>query len=365
MNKIVCIIIAVLIIAAMSVPAFAQSPVTVATALVKSGPIREIISFSGQVKPYEEAWVTPDVTGRVAKILVENGQAVKAGAPVVLIESDRLALAVRMSEAGLRRAEAELKEKKKDFERRTILMEKKVLNEKAFDEAETEAAKAEIAMQSQKTALELDRLNLERATIRSPISGFLSSRDVFLNQSVSPGMRLGKVIDIGRVYVDVRIPENQINRISIGQKAAVNASHSGTVAFIDPYGDESRSFLIRILVDNADLKLKPNMFISGDIILRDLAGMPLIPITALTGPADSPAVYVIQGDKAKLISVTVLAREKDWCAVRELQAGDSIVTVGVENLTDGALVRVTDKPEDAPLMGAAVASEPAVPAVGR
>lgn len=319
----------------------AQVTVTVATSLVKSGSIREAISFSGQVKPYEESWVTPDVTGRVAKILVENGQAVKSGAPVVLLDADRLNIAVRMSEAGLRRAEAELKEKKKDFERRSILMEKKVLNEKAFDEAEAEATKAEIEVQSQKAALDLDRLNLDRTSIRAPISGFFTSRNVFLKQSVSPGMLLGKVVDIGRVYIDAKIPENQINRISIGQKAAVNSAHSGTVAFIDLYGDDSRSFLVRILVDNADLKLKPNMFISGTITLKEFTEVPLIPITALTGPADAPVVYVIEGTRARMVPVTVLARERDWCAAREIRVGDSIVTVGAENLTDGAEVRVT------------------------
>jgi len=360
-KKIVCTIICAILLLGVPVPGAAQAPVTVATSLVKSGPIREVISFSGQVKPFEESWVTPDVTGRVAKILVENGQAVKAGAPVVLLESDRLAIAVRMSEAGLRHTETELKEKRKDFERRTILMEKKVLNEKAFDEAEAEAAKAEIAVQSQKAALDLDRLNLDRATIRAPIGGFFTSRDVFLSQSVSPGKLLGRVIDIDRVYVDARISENQINRISIGQKTAVNASHSGMVSFIDLYGDESRSFLVRILVDNADHKLKPNMYISGNIILRELADVPLIPITALTGPAESPAVYVVRGEKAKMIPVTVLAREKDWCTAGEIQAGDSIVTVGAENLTDGALVTVAAKPEDTLPAGAGTASAPAVP----
>jgi len=326
-------------------PVSAQMPVTVATSLVKPGSITESISFSGQVKPFEESWVTPDVTGRVAKILVENGQSVKAGAPIILLDAERLGLAVRMSEAGLKRAEAELKEKKKDFDRRAILMEKKVLNEKAFDEAEAEASKAEIAVQSQKSALDLDRLNLERATIRAPISGFFTSRNVFLNQSVTPGMVLGKVVDIGRVYIDARIPENQINKIAIGQKAAVNSSHGGTVAFVDLYGDESRSFLIRILVDNDDLKLKPNMFISGTIVLKEFAEVPLIPITALTGPTDAPVVYVVEGSKARRVPVTVIARDKERCAVREIRSGETIVTVGADNLSDGAEIKISAGPE--------------------
>ncbi len=335
-------------------PAHAQMPVTVATSLVKTGSITESISFSGQVKPFEESWVTPDVTGRVAKILAENGQAVKAGAPIILLDAERLALAVRMSEAGLKRAEAELKEKKKDFDRRAILMEKKVLNEKAFDEAEAEASKAEIAVQSQKSALDLDRLNLERATIRAPIGGFFTSRNVFLNQSVTPGMVLGKVVEIGRVYIDARIPENQINKIAIGQKAAVNSSHAGTVAFVDLYGDESRSFLVRILVDNADLKLKPNMFISGTIVLKEFPEVPLIPITALSGPTDAPVVYTVEGTKARRIPVTVLARDKERCAVREIRSGDTIVTVGTDNLSDGAEIQISAGPEAAePVVGPA------------
>ncbi|HOY67111.1 MAG TPA: efflux RND transporter periplasmic adaptor subunit [Candidatus Ozemobacteraceae bacterium] len=362
MNQMLRRLLFVLVMSGSAFPVFALAPVTVATSLVKTGPIRESIAFSGQVKPFEEAWITTDVTGRVAKILVENGQPVKAGAPVVLLDADRLRIAVRMSEAGLGRAEAELKEKKKDFERRSILMEKKVLNEKAFDEAEAEAAKAGITVQSQKAALDLDRLNLERATIRAPIGGFFASRDVFLNQSVSPGMRLGKVIDIGRVYIDVKVPENQINRITIGQKASVNGSHTGSVAFIDPYGDESRSFLVRILVDNADLKLKPNMFVTGQIVLKELADVPLIPIDALTGPADAPVIYIIRNNKAVRLPVTPIAREKDWCAAREVEPGETIVTVGAENLADGTPVTVAASPE-APSAGVATAA--ATPAAAR
>ena len=338
------ILVAMFLCLAVMVPP-AAAATTVVVKIIASGDLEERIPLSGEIRPYEEIHVSPDLGGRVEKIVVENGRPVKAGDPMIVIEHQRLQLAVDQAEISVRRAEQELRNKKKDFERRQILMAKKVLNEKAYDEAENDYIQARNALEAAKQALVLDRLNLERSTIRSPLSGVFVNRNVFLGQSVQPGMLLGKVVVLDKVYVEAKVPENRINRVKIGQRCSLENGASGTVAFVNLYGDESRSFLIRILVDNAQGQLKPNMFVKGDLVVGNYFQVPLVPIAAIAGTSDRPAVFVVVGNQARLRPIEVVARQGEIACVKGVEPGERIVTVGISGLADGAEVLVANDAE--------------------
>lgn len=345
----IVIVVSLFFLALATLPA--QAATTVAVQTVANGDLQETVPLSGEIRPFEELHVSPDLGGRVEKILVENGKPVKAGDPMIVIEHERLQLAVDQSEISVKRAEQDLRNKKKDFERRQILKEKKVLNEKAYDEAENDYIQAQNALSAAKQALVLDRLNLERSTIRSPLSGVFVNRSVFLGQSVQPGMLLGKVVVLDKVYVEAKVPENRINRVKIGQRCNLENGASGTVAFVNLYGDESRSFLTRILVDNAHGLLKPNMFVKGDLVVGNYVNVPLVPIAAIAGSSDQPAIFVVAGNKARLRPIEVIARQGEIACVKGIEAGERIVIVGISGLTDGAEVAVAgdaESPESGP-----------------
>ncbi|MBF0499664.1 MAG: efflux RND transporter periplasmic adaptor subunit [Candidatus Riflebacteria bacterium] len=334
-----------IIIAFSAITQNVSAATSVAIKLIRNGDLTEMIPFSGEIRPFEESHVTPDVGGRVDKILVENGKSVKAGEPMIVLEHARLDLAVQQSEIGVKRAEQEVKNKTKDFDRRRILLEKKVLNEKAYDESETDFIQANNSLKSAQQTLVLDKLNLERATIRAQITGVFVNRNVFLGQSVQPGMLLGKVVALNKIYVEAKIPENRINRVKIDQLCRLESGAHGHVAFINVYGDESRSFLIRILVDNTDGTLKPNMFVKGDLTAGQYSGVPIVPVSAVAGTADRPAVFIVENGKAVEKPIEIVARQAEFACVKGVEAGQQLVVVGVSAVADGADVTVVEQAE--------------------
>ncbi|MFZ2958141.1 MAG: efflux RND transporter periplasmic adaptor subunit [Candidatus Ozemobacteraceae bacterium] len=322
-----------------------EAAVTVAVKNIQNGDLQEMIPLSGEIRPFEESHITPDVGGRVEKILVENGRPVKAGEPMIVIEHARHALAVEQSEIGVKHAEQEVKNKRKDFERRQILLEKKVLNEKAYDEAETDFIQATNALKAAQHALTLDKLNFDRATIRSPITGIFVDRNVFLGQSVQPGVLLGKVVALHKVYVEAKIPENRINRVKIDQPCHFENNASGKVAFINVYGDESRSFLIRILVDNPAGEFKPNMFVKGELMAGEYHQVPLIPTSAIAGTTEVPTVFLADHGKAREQPIDIIARQGEVACVKGVQAGEQIIVVGIGALSNGIDITIPEQAE--------------------
>ncbi len=335
------ILVAALSIFLISPTLFAAVPVNVEP--VTFGSIRDMIGFSGEVKPFVEGFVTSDVSGRVDKILLENGDPVTEGGPIVLLEKERFQIAVQQAEAALQMAEQKEKETQRDFERNKVLADRKVINEKVFDLAETAFASAKSSVKQAKAALDLARLNLERATLKAPIGGFFVNRQVFPGQGISPGVVAGKVIDLRKVFIEVRIPENIIARIKPGQACSVEGGFQGKIAHVDLYADSSRSFLVKILVENPELKLKANMFLKGEIVLSTANEVPLVPIQALVSESGKTFVFSVVQGRGKKNQVTVVAREGSKAQVEGLDPSVPIVVVGQENLSDGTEV-VIPKP---------------------
>jgi len=310
---------------------------------ITAGDIKDTLKFSGEVKPIVESIITADVSGRVEKILVENGDYVKEGAPVIILERERYEIALRNAQSILEMAAQKEKETSRDLRRNRLLAEKKVVNEKVFDIVETNFINAQNTHRQAQAAVELAKLNLERTSIKSAISGYFVSRQVFLGQGITPGVPLGRIIDLKKVFVDVKIPENQIGLIKNGQISTIEEKTKGKVAHIDLYADSSRSFQVKIVVDNTDLAYKANMFVKGEIVLNQFQEVPLIPISALISEDGKNYVYIADNAKANKKPVKIIAREGNFAYVQGVEAGESLIIVGQGNLSDGMEITVAEK----------------------
>ena len=335
--------ISLILLVSSCVPAIAQVAVSVAPARI--GSISLMIPFSGEVKPFAEAILTPDVAGRVQQVTAENGQKVTAGEGLVILEKDRRLLEVRKAEVSIKTAQQKLDEARKDFERKKVLFDKKVLSDKVFDEAETAYLTAQSSLKHAQAVLDLEKLNLERSSIRAPISGFFTNRQVEPGQGVSSGMTLGTIIQIDKVKVVARIPETRINQVKIGQKVFIQNDGTGHVLFINPYGDTSRAFAVEIEVANPEQLLKPRMFVKGDIQAELFEDVPLVPTSSVIAEEGRQIVYVIEQEKVVRRVVEVIARHEGFCLVRPMMEGERVVTVGAAGLADGAAVAVTNQAE--------------------
>ncbi len=324
-------------------PPPASAPITVTTKALTTGSIRDLLAFTGETRPFVETFATADLSGRIERILVENGDAVAAGQVVVTIERERYQIALDQAEAALRMAEQRAREARSDFERTKVLFERKAVNDKTFEAAETAAAMAASQVKQAQAAFDLAKLNLEQCNIRAAIAGYFVNRTGFIGQGVNPGTILGKVVELKRLFVEARIPEHQIRDIAVGQACLVE-DRTGRVAHIDLYADSGRGFLVKILVPNDDLHFKANMFVKGFVVRREYANVPLLPLEALLTDEQGTAVFVVEGGRARRQPVEVMAREGTHLYAKGVAIGQAVVVVGQHTLRNGDAVVLAERP---------------------
>lgn len=335
MKKVVVKLTILCIIVSFIATTAASAQVNVVTEEVGQATIQKLLRFTGETRPLVETYAAADVMGPVAKILVEDGQKVAKGQSLAIIDEVRFDIALRMAQASLDRAKQQLLEDQRDFERNKTLFDKSAITQKTFDMAETVFIKAKTNLKQAQADYDKAKLDLERCAIKAPIDGFFVDRSIDLGQAMNRGQNMGKVIYLDEIFVEAKIPENDIADIKIGQKCMIENQFAGEVAFINLYADNSRAFKVKMKVPNKDLRFKANMFVKGSIILEKYENVPTFPSRAIRNERGDQFVFIVEKGIARKISIDIIAQEGELTFARQIKTGTQIVTIGQDNLDDG------------------------------
>jgi len=310
-----------------SEPTIEVDPVTtqnmgIRTATVGRGPLRRIIRTVGTVE-YDEtalADVTTKFKGWVEKLFVNaTGQLVMRGDPLFEIYSPELYSAQREYLVALEQATNEPGAASLNASARTKL--------KFYDISDEQIA-------------ELERTREPRKSLRivAPQDGFVIEKAVVEGQMVDPGMRVYRLGDLGLVWVQAQIYEQDLSYIHLGQEATVTLSYlpdrefRGRVTYIYPNLDEkTRTARVRMEFHNPGYFLKPGMFATVQATSELEASALLIPDMAILRSGEKTTVFVArEGGKFEPRTVTLgLQAENDMYEVHSgLKEGESIVTSG-------------------------------------
>lgn len=321
-----------------SVAAFGQT--SVVTVKPQSGTIRKQLQFTGETRPVVEAYAAADVNGPVSQIMVEDGQKVALNQPLGKIDDIRFAITLRQMEAALERAKQQFQDDEKDYERNKTLFDNKAITQKSLDAALTNYIKGKTTVKQAQADYDKAKLDLDRCVIRSPIAGYFVDRSIELGQAMARGQNMGKVIDLDNIYVDARIPESEIRNIKKGQKCLVEKKYEGVVEHIDLYADSSRSFKVRIRVNNPDLFFRGNMFVEGKITLEQFDNAPLFPSQAIRNLRGDLFVYTAKDGKAIRNQIKLIAQEGESSYAEPINLDDEVITVGQDSLDTGSEIIV-------------------------
>ncbi|WP_171472094.1 efflux RND transporter periplasmic adaptor subunit [Frigoriglobus tundricola] len=142
------------------------------------------------------------------------------------------------------------------------------------------------------------------------------------------------------------IPEKYAPDVTLGQAVEIRVEahpgkvFAGIVARISPTTDAgNRTFGVVIGVRNGDGRLKAGGFATAEIVLRSDT-ITTVPADALVQFAGVNKVFVVNGDRARAVEVTIGTRDKDWVEVGGLPAGAKVITSGQSQLVDGSVIRV-------------------------
>lgn len=329
----------------------ASLTVTTATATRQSIPV-EIVA-SGAVAAWEEMSLGVELTGiRIARVLVEVGDTVKAGQPLLELDKRTLAIEARQAEASYAEAQANLELAQASARRGTTLLDQKLISASDSEELRANLSRAQAQLESAIAERDSKSLRLRFATLTSPDAGIISSRTAQPGQIVSVGTEMLRLIRRGRLEWRAQIADRDIGRVKQGARVELTGPDGsrvdGTVRAVAPSVDvQSRTALIY-----ADLAkpgaLKAGMFAEGRIVLGNGEAM-VVPREALVVRDGYSYVFMVD-DKNRVHQrrVGVGSQRTDVIEIRDGLAPEERIAVrGAGFLSDGDLVRVVDATETA------------------
>ena len=214
--------------------------IKVATEVVKSRTITEVITANGKVQPETEVKISPDVSGEIIELYIEEGNEVKQGQLLVVIKPDIYEQALNRSEASLSsskarqaQAEAKLIESELAFKRSKTLFQQQAIAQSDFESAEAaykvalaEVKAAEFSVQSAEASVEEAKEQLVKTKIYSPMDGTVSKLNVekgerVVGTNMYAGTEMMVIANLNKMEVKVDVNENDIVKVSKADTALV------------------------------------------------------------------------------------------------------------------------------------------------
>lgn len=328
-------------------PDVPESAVSVKVSEAQYVDIVPSLSFNGTLEGKTSAAVSAKISGRIKEVLVQEGQQVKSGDPLVKLETVELANTVRQAGDSVRKVQASYDLALNDLTRYQTLYEKGAVSEQQLDNAKVKMRTAEADLSSAKANLSSAQEQYSYGVIVAPVDGVVANKAATIGQVVSPGATLMVVQDINQVYAVINVEQKYLGQVKTGQPASIgidaypDKEFSGTVDVMNPEaGTASRMFRTKIIIDNAAHELKPGMFANVSLTTGKSAQALSIPQPAIVQKQGVYHVFVLEDSKAVRRPVEIGDVSGNTVIVNSgLAAGEKVITTGVNRLKDGENVR--------------------------
>ncbi len=316
-------------------------PVDVSTERITLADGSRALTYSGTIEESESIPLSFSVVGTVARVLVSEGDFVKKGQVLAVLNNETYGNSFAMAHASQTQAE--------DAYTRLAPMHKNGnLPEIKFVEVET-------GMQQARAAAAIAKKNLDDCNLRATTDGYIGKRSIDPGMSAVPGFASITIVKIGRVFARVPVPETEIASVKKGAKGTVvigalgSREYEGTVEEVGVSADPlAHSYKIKIGITNKDGNIKPGMICTA--VLRQPSGseMPIVPQQAvLVDEAGARFVYLIDEAKQTAVRTPVTTGKyvRDGVEItRGVKAHALVVVEGQHKLTDNASVHSLNRP---------------------
>ncbi len=288
-------------------------------------------SFTGTLVGEKQAEIHARISEAVDRVLVTEGQSVKEGQILLLLDKSGPSSTYRNAKSIYRNAE-------KNHKKLQYLFEQGAIPESQYDAAFTQYEVAKASFESVAQLVE----------IRSPISGVVTSLKVSGGDYVQIGERLATIATLENLRVTFGVNARDIAAINLGDtviisSSAVKKTVPGVVIAVAQSADpKTRAFEIEAQLTNNGTGLHPGMFVRAAIVLKRWRDVIIIPHRAMLELDKQETVFMVNGGTAHRSPVTVAGETLSGLIIEDgLKVGDTLVTLGQTYLDDGFEVNIT------------------------
>ena len=321
-----------------------EAQVAVRAAQVDEENVSDLFSANGTFVAEQDLDVSSEVGGQIIKIFVKEGDFVNAGQVLAQTKADRTNVQLENAKAALETAKSDLKRFESAFKTGGVTAQQ--LEQVRLQVKNAEANYNSAAIVSGDTS------------VRSKISGIVSSKKVEEGAMVGAGTPLFNVVNIDNLKLKITVDENQVSKLTLGQTIKIKPSAmtneiEGKIIFIAPKADNAMKFPVEILVANKDRKLKAGMYATAQLGSDAQSSTALVvPHSAFVGSVSQNKIFKIvngknaQGEdilQAQEITVKSGRNFGDKVEIISgLTAGEKVIISGQINIDNGTPVKIVE-----------------------
>ncbi|WP_427912671.1 efflux RND transporter periplasmic adaptor subunit [Ramlibacter sp. MMS24-I3-19] len=338
-------------------------PTTVGVAVAERSDLSVTLEALGTVTPLATAKVRPQVSGPLLQVAYQEGQMVKKGDLLAVIDPRPFEMAVQQASGARMRDEAQLEAARVTLKRYQTLLQQDSIARQDVDTQAATVKQLEAAVVVDKANEGTARLNLSYTRITAPLAGRLGLRQVDVGNVVSGSDANGVAVitQLSPIDVQFSIPQDQVGALQGGGKAPMPAKaldrtrsqvlDTGTFLSLDNQVDAATGTVkAKARFSNTQGNLFPSQFVNVQLQLRTLQGATTVPVAAVRQGPNGDQVFVINPDRT--VTLRLVQRGQSTVdkvqIVKGLQPGERVVTEGADRLRDGSRVLL---PGDAPASG--------------
>ncbi len=336
------------------------------TMTVKKSDIELPYKFSAKMKGQNDVTVTPQVSGQLMKICVTEGQQVKKGQTLFIIDSRNAQLELEAAQANLQAALAQENSAKLEYESNKNLFEKKIVSSYMLNNSENSYKQAQASVAQARSAVNRAKVNLGFCTITASVPGIIGEIPVRTGDQVSPMTQLTMLSGNTTMYAEFSVTEaiveamvkegmnaNEVEKYIANLPPATFVMKNGTeyphkgrvVSLTGVVNAETGSLTAKVSFPNPDGHLYSG--IQGTIVMPFAEkSVIVVPQYAVVRLQDKAQVFKVKADStATAIEVTTedTGNGKDFIVTSGLNEGDQIVTTGANNVTEGQKVLFSEE----------------------
>lgn len=388
MSPLVRIALFVTAIAVPILPAAAQQaggeapPQAVTVVTLEAQDVTLTSMLPGRVAASQMAEVRPQVNGIITDRLFDEGSPVEAGDVLYKIDPATYEAQVAAAEASLAQAQATLQSAEREAQRQQTLLSRSVVSQQDLDDAISARDTAAAAVQVAEAQLQAAQIDLERTTIRAPLSGVAGLSQVTQGALVTAGQATALTVirRLEPVYVDVTQSASEIlewrragNRIDEAMDQTVTLhladgsvyEHTGRLSAAEPHVDELTGVIVlRLEFPNPDQLLLPGMYVQVEMPQGVREDAILAPQEGVSRDRRGQPIAMVVGADNK-VEQRQLTIERDqgsnWVVTDGLEAGDQLIVSGLQKIQPGATVAPEERVAEE---NAGQAQQSAQPAAG-
>ena len=325
-------------------PKTAPPTIKAATVVAAEAPTPDIITLTGTIAADQRAEVTADTQGKVINVMIERGQHVKIGQPVIQLDVRTATLSAREAQAALQSARVSKQLADDECARTKALLDKGAITKSEFDRQNTQCLNAVEQVAQAQARNDMMSKSVADGMVRAPFEGTVSEKNVSPGEWVAPGKPLFTLVDDDPLKIELSVPEKAVaamkkdQRVEIVATAHPDKTFGATISRLGAEIGRSRALIAEATLDKGS-ELVPGMFAEAHVTVGQTARV-VLPADAVVRRGKTWHAFVVKNGEAeeRIVQVGPSPGTGVVSIVQGVNKGEKVIAKVTDQVVDGAKV---------------------------